>query len=208
MSTKDEAQSALRRYLMRFPGERRRMAALKTQLSSGNKRDIFSRKNMTGHITTSAFVIDADAGKVLLIHHKLYDRWLQPGGHYEGRETLWLSALREVGEETGADRAALHNWTMLQDCPFDIDTHAIAAQPQKCEGEHFHHDYVYLVSADSTRPLVPQVEEVFDAKWEPLEIILTLPGVRFKRIARKLVQCAIVNPRDYPAFAPYVPFAS
>lgn len=162
---------------------------------------------MVGHITTSAFVIDVLAGKVLLIHHKLYDKWLQPGGHYEGLVALWLSALREVTEETGAKFVELHNWTMNRNCPFDIDTHSIAAQPKKGEGDHFHHDFVYLVEGDSAEPLVPQEEEVFGAKWEPLEIILTLPGTRFKRIAQKLVQMAIIDPRKYPAFAHLVPFA-
>lgn len=206
MSVRNEAAKSLERYLAIFPEEKRAMKALALQLET-DKKDVFDRKNMVGHITTSAFVIDVLAGKVLLIHHKLYDKWLQPGGHYEGMVALWLSALREVAEETGAKYSELHNWTMNRNCPFDIDTHPIAAQLKKCEDEHFHHDFVYLVEGDSAQPLVPQKSEVFDAKWEPLEIILTLPGTRFARIARKLVQMAIIDPRKYPAFADFVPFA-
>jgi len=194
---KTEARDALARYLERFPEERAALARLIAQLTT-DKGDVFDRRNMLGHITTSALVLDVKAGKVLLIDHIGLQRWLQPGGHYEGLVALWLSALREVAEETGAQDAELHIWTMVANCPFDIDTHDIPANLAKCEGDHLHHDYVYLVTADSTKPLIPQEEEVNDAKWEPVSILWSLPGERFKRICRKLVKQAIVKPEHFP----------
>jgi 8-oxo-dGTP pyrophosphatase MutT (NUDIX family) len=185
MSPREQAKLELERYLAYFPEEAAVLSALIQQLRT-DPEDVFNRKNMRGHITTSAFVLDTAARKALLIHHKLYNRWLQPGGHYEGLEALWQSALREVIEETGAQNPELHPWTKLHSAPFDIDSHSIAEQPKKNEGEHVHHDYVYLISADSTLPLVPQEEEVFDAKWVDIDQLHALQDKRLNRICEKL----------------------
>jgi 8-oxo-dGTP pyrophosphatase MutT (NUDIX family) len=200
LGSRNEASDALTRYLLTFPDEQVAMAALATQLTT-DPHDVLDRKNMRGHITTSAFVIDVTAGKMLLIHHRLYNRWLQPGGHFDGGELLWQSALREVAEETGAQQAQLHAWSGSTACPFDIDTHDIAPQPTKDEGAHYHHDFVYLVQADSSLPLIPQTSEVFDAKWEPLALLDELPWPRFARIAAKLrTQHILKAPSSRPSF--------
>jgi 8-oxo-dGTP pyrophosphatase MutT (NUDIX family) len=47
----------------------------------------------------SCFVIDDD--KILLIYHKKFDKYIQPGGHIEGDEEPYQTAIREVFEETG-----------------------------------------------------------------------------------------------------------
>ena len=148
---------------------------------------------MTGHITTSALVLDFAADKVLLIHHKLYDKWLQPGGHFEEDcNSIWESALREAVEETSVSDARLHLWN-ISNIPFDIDTHDIAAQAKKNEGDHFHHDFIYLFTADSTLPLTPQQEEVFGAKWIDVSELGMLPHKRFARILAKLKSKGIIG---------------
>jgi 8-oxo-dGTP pyrophosphatase MutT (NUDIX family) len=188
---RNQATRELDLYVTIFPEEKGALAALALQLETDTE-DVFDRKNMRGHLTTSAFVIDVSARKVLLIHHKLYDRWLQPGGHYEGFVALWQSALREVVEETGVQSPSRHAWTMFHGIPFDIDSHAIAPQLKKKEGGHLHHDYVYLVTADSTLPLIPQEEEVFDAKWVTLDHMNALQDARLGRILQKLTQQKII----------------
>jgi 8-oxo-dGTP pyrophosphatase MutT (NUDIX family) len=185
MLLRTHTKQDLARYLEQFPTEAASLSMLHAQLET-DTADVFDRKNMRGHVTTSAFVLDGAAAKVLLIHHKLYNRWLQPGGHFEGANPLWQSALREVVEETGVQRPQLHAWCQAQQVPLDIDSHAIAAQPKKNEGTHVHHDFVYLVTADSYLPLVPQEEEVFAAKWVSLAEIAELRNVRFDRIMQKL----------------------
>ncbi len=40
----------------------------------------FSRNNIEGHVTSSAWLTD-DKERVLLTHHRILDRWLQLGGH-------------------------------------------------------------------------------------------------------------------------------
>lgn len=188
---RNEAKQELAKYVLVFPDQKSNIAALAAQLES-DFADVFDRKNMVGHITTTAFVVDVRAKKVLLIHHKLYDRWLSPGGHHEGVMTTRESAVREVEEETGVEDAEIHSWFDAAGCPWDIDTHAIGAQPAKAEGEHVHHDFIYLVTADSTKPLTPQKSEVFGAKWVTLPELREIGDPRLTRMADKLERFGII----------------
>jgi 8-oxo-dGTP pyrophosphatase MutT (NUDIX family) len=191
MKIRDEALANLKRYLEVFPEAAAALQRLHQQLLD-DPEDVFCRKNMRGHITTSALVLDRATMRVLLIDHQLLLRWLQPGGHYEGSGSLLESALRETDEETGVCDVQPHPWTEAKGCAFDIDTHDIGANPKKDEGPHVHHDFIFLTVGNSTQALTPQKAEVFDAKWEPVGTLNTLPGARFKRIVKKLVREGIV----------------
>ena len=48
----------------------------------------------------SAFVIDPVTKKILLVKHKKFNKWVQPGGHVIGDEFFEETAEREVYEET------------------------------------------------------------------------------------------------------------
>lgn len=53
------------------------------------------------HFCASTYVINPENKKVLLVKHKDFNKWLQPGGHIEDNETPEEAAIREVYEETG-----------------------------------------------------------------------------------------------------------
>lgn len=179
------AHAHLSRYLQAFPAEAAGLQALAEQLA-GDPGDVFARHNLRGHITTSALVVDTTARAVLMIHHQVLDRWLQPGGHHEGSDTLAMSAAREVAEETGV--TALAPWPTPDgvDLPLDIDTHAIPANPAKAEGAHVHHDFIYLFHTVAPAALQPQWAEVKAVRWMPLAELAALPEARFARLAAKL----------------------
>ena len=198
MTIREQVLEELWRYMEVFPAEIPRIAPLIEQLAT-DARDVMSRANMLGHVTTSAFVLDAAAQKALLIHHRVLDCWMQPGGHYEDREgELRAAALREVIEETGAHGPQLHPWSIRNGCTIDIDTHPIAERAGGRELAHRHHDFTYLVTADSRLPLSAQLEEVLDARWMPLPEVATLGHPRLTRLLEKLGALDL-DPRPDPS---------
>lgn len=146
-----------------FEQDASRHAILRSQIDNGD--DIHSRQTFPGHVTTSAFVLDQAGRKVLLIHHRSLERWLQPGGHYEVPESLEASALREAVEETGVQNLVIDPWHAASGIPIDMDSHLIPARPQKGEPEHWHHDVRYIVRAEEGAAIRPDLAEVHGAEW-------------------------------------------
>lgn len=166
------------RYLSTFPTERAELTRLLEQVADGDE-GLFTRKNMRGHLTASALVLNAAQTHVFFIHHKASDFWMQPGGHYEGEPSLWDNAQREVAEETGLIAITLHPWHSTHDHPFDLHTHAISARPEKNEGDHFHHDFLYLAQSTMESATL-QAEEITGGRWMALHELHTLPGLRLR----------------------------
>jgi 8-oxo-dGTP pyrophosphatase MutT (NUDIX family) len=89
----------LDRYAARHPDEVACVARMRALVEA--RADCFERSCPPGHLTGSAFVLSADRRRVLLVHHRKLDRWLQPGGHADGESDVARVALREAREETG-----------------------------------------------------------------------------------------------------------
>jgi len=122
--------------------------------------DPFDRRIAEGHLTGSAFVLDAAGLRVLLLYHRKLRRWLQPGGHADrGERTGESVALREAREETGLRGLVLHPAAPR---PLDVDVHAIPARPG--EPAHEHLDLRYLVLAGEGE-IVPARGESRIVKW-------------------------------------------
>jgi 8-oxo-dGTP pyrophosphatase MutT (NUDIX family) len=100
--------------------------------------DALHRSCRTGHLTGSALVVDADGERVVVLHHRKLDRWLQPGGHCDGDANLAAVALREATEETGMDGLR------VLPVAVDLDVHQVAPPD---DGPHLHLDVRYLVQA-------------------------------------------------------------
>jgi 8-oxo-dGTP pyrophosphatase MutT (NUDIX family) len=121
----------------------------------------FDRAIASGHLTGSALVVSAGGDRVLLLHHRKLDRWLQPGGHGDpGEATGEEVALREAREETGLLGLALHPRAPR---PLDVDVHEIPARG--AEPAHLHLDLRYLVMAPPGAALSRQLEETNDLRW-------------------------------------------
>jgi len=133
--------------------------------------DPFSRAHYEpGHITGSAFVLDAAEKHLLMLHHGRLNRWLQPGGHGEpGERDPFAVALREATEESGIAGLRAHPRAAR---PFDVDVHAIPAKVKNgvaVEPPHAHLDVRYvLVAPPGAVPVLS--EESHALEWRPLAL--------------------------------------
>jgi 8-oxo-dGTP pyrophosphatase MutT (NUDIX family) len=118
-----------------------------------------------GHVTGSAWIVDAGRNRCLLTHHKKLNRWLQPGGHADGDADIAGVALREAYEESG-----LANLALVDPEIFDIDIHLIPLRQN--EPEHFHYDVRFLIECGDDEGYVIS-EESHDLAWVPLSQIRT-----------------------------------
>ena len=53
-----------------------------------NEKDAFLRENKIAHITASAWVVNKDRSKVLMVYHNIYHSWSWLGGHADGETDL------------------------------------------------------------------------------------------------------------------------
>jgi len=121
----------------------------------------FDRAILEGHLTGSALTVAESGARVLLLHHRKLQRWLQPGGHADPDETAGEQvALREAFEETGIAGLALHPHAPR---PLDVDVHAIPARPG--EPAHLHLDLRYLVLAPDEAMLTRADAEAIALRW-------------------------------------------
>jgi 8-oxo-dGTP pyrophosphatase MutT (NUDIX family) len=191
---------ALPSYGALWPGEAATVEQFTRFLCSD--QDVFERWHADGHCTGSAWLVSADGQRVLLMHHRKLDRWLQPGGHADGDTDLARVALREAGEETGVPGLCVDGGI------FDIDRHRIAryvpvAHPDEppappasapdepgpvraAEAEHWHYDVRYVVRAGADEHFTRNAESRALA-WRPVRDVAddaTLDA-SLRRMARK-----------------------
>jgi 8-oxo-dGTP pyrophosphatase MutT (NUDIX family) len=122
----------------------------------------FDRAIGEGHLTGSAVVVSGDGTRLLLLHHRKLQRWLQPGGHADpGEGAGEVVALREAREETGLDGLALHP---LAPRPLDVDVHDIPARPGEPAHEHLDLRYLVVAPAAAAAPTLA-ADEASDLRW-------------------------------------------
>ncbi|UPG87969.1 NUDIX hydrolase [Luteibacter aegosomaticola] len=138
----------------------------------------FHRETLAGHFTGSAWLVSADGQRVLLMHHRKLQRWLQPGGHADGEADLANVALREAEEETGLTDLA------VQPQLFDIDRHSIPARGQ--EPEHWHYDARYVVQTRGSEVFAAN-EESLGLAWREIAAIAEdeAADISLRRMAQK-----------------------
>jgi 8-oxo-dGTP pyrophosphatase MutT (NUDIX family) len=180
---------AFERYTARFPGEPD-LARFDAWLR--NVPRPFHRETQAGHFTGSAWLVSADGERVLLMHHRKLQRWLQLGGHADGDADLPNVALREAQEESGL--ADLHVLPEI----FDVDLHTIPAR--RDEPGHWHYDVRYVVVARGSEAFTVN-EESLDLAWRSIADLAADPAadVSLRRMARKWL--ASLHPAQTRTFA-------
>ena len=130
--------------------------------------DILTRNNNIMHITSSAFIVNKNRTKVLIIHHNIYNSWCWTGGHADGEENLLLVAINEAKEETG-----VKNISPVSDDILSLDILPVFGHIKKGKyiSSHLHLSVAYLVEADDMEPLIFKPDENSDVKWIPIDKI-------------------------------------
>lgn len=138
----------------------------------------WKRATLEGHITASAWVLNAPRTHALLLHHAKLNCWVQPGGHVDDSDTsVSAGAMREAIEETGLTTLHLDSESL-----FDVDIHSIPER--KSEPAHLHYDLRYLIISRDTSVTISN--ESLGARWIPLNE-LTQPSIErsISRMAEK-----------------------
>lgn len=140
--------------------------------------DCLLRSCVPGHLTGSAWILDATRTRTLLTHHRKLDKWLQLGGHADGDPDPREVALREAREESGLTRLRLTATEV-----FDVDRHWIPER--KGEPGHYHYDLRFMIEADPDEPLVVTSESK-DLAWVAVADVTRLnPEESMARMVRK-----------------------
>ena len=127
--------------------------------------DVLTRDNIFGHFSASAFVVNKERNKMVVVYHIINDGWIYPGGHADGEEDFLSVAVREVEEETGLKVKVLdENIYAIQSAP--VKGHI---KRGKYVSPHLHFDVLYIMEADDKIPLIYREDESKGVKWIPFE---------------------------------------
>jgi len=119
--------------------------------------DCFERSLQIGHFTASAWLVNKDNSKALLMHHTKLDSWFQLGGHCDGDSDVLAVAIKEAQEESG-----IQGIEAVRTEIFDIDVHTIPHV--KDIPEHVHYDVRFLLRVNSDEDVI-QNRESKELRW-------------------------------------------
>lgn len=119
--------------------------------------DCFERTLEVGHITASAWLLNKEGTKALLLHHAKLNIWVQPGGHCDGESDVLAVAIKEAQEESG-----IRHILPVSSEIFDLDVHIFPARGH--EKEHYHYDVRFLLQVASDEEIVRN-HESRDMRW-------------------------------------------
>ena len=176
--------SLLSEYNPRNPQEAQDRSEILRRLEQGEQ--LFTRDNLSAHLTVSGWVVSPDRTQVLMAYHNLYDSWAWLGGHADGEQDLLAVALREVQEESGLVARP------VSDEIFSVEILPVAGHEKRgvYVPSHLHLNVTFLLEADPSASIRPKEDENSRVGWFGVEDALTAssePWMR-DRIYRKLCE--------------------
>ena len=125
-----------------------------------------TRDNPLAHFTASAWIVNPDFTKALMVHHNIYNTWAWTGGHNDGEACPLAVALREAREETG----------LAQIEPVSEDLYSLEILPVQSHvkrgafvSAHLHMNVTFLLRADEGQRLREKADENSGVRWFPLD---------------------------------------
>lgn len=147
--------------------------------------DVLTRDNEFGHFTASAWVVNKERTKVLMIYHNIYKSWAWTGGHADGESNLLETAIRELKEETG-----VKNVKVLDDDIFSLEIVCVNGHVKRGKhvSSHVHLNLTYLLEADEKEELKIKEDENKGVMWVNIEDVEKVTNEKWVRenIYRKL----------------------
>ena len=126
------------------------------------QENAFSRENTVAHMTASAWVVNKERSKVLMVYHNIYNSWSWLGGHADGETDLLAVAVREVKEEAG-----ITNVRPVSDEIFSLESLTVDGHVKKGRyvSSHLHLNVTYLLEADSEEAVSVKADENSGVAW-------------------------------------------
>lgn len=157
--------------------------------------DTLTRQNEYGHFTSSAFVINKERTKILMIYHKIYNSWAWTGGHSDGDNDLLYVAMKEAQEETG-----IKNVTPILENIYSLELINVNGHEKrgKYVGSHIHLNVTYLLEADDNEGIHIKEDENSGVKWVAINEVLDVssePWIRdrvYSKIINKMKKDGII----------------
>ena len=112
-----------------------------------NNTNAFSRENTVAHMTASAWVVNQDKSKILMVYHNIYNSW---------------SWLREVKEEAGISHVSPVSEEIFSLESLTVDGHV---KKGKYVSSHLHLNLTYLLEADFEEAVSIKADENSGVAW-------------------------------------------
>ena len=126
------------------------------------EKDVFTRKNKRAHFTASAWVVNPERTKVLMIYHNIYNSWAWMGGHADGEEDLLAVAEKEAREESG-----ITDLKPITEDILSLEIVTVSGHEKKGEyvSSHLHLNVTYLFEAPEDQLLKVKPDENSGVMW-------------------------------------------
>ncbi len=135
------------------------LKVLKTQ------NQVLLRENKMVHFTASAWVLNPEKTKLLMVYHNIYNSWSWTGGHADGEADLMYVARKECCEETG-----IQSLKDLSNDIFSLEILTVDGHEKhgRYVNSHLHLNVTYLFEADEEQNLKYKLDENSGVAWIPV----------------------------------------